>query len=302
MKRLLGLLPPVALAIALVSCSGRSSIPPGPLPNVSGSWEFTAASTKNPGYSTNIEVALKEGQVFVNGNYQENGQISASGQQISFVGFTPAGTIAFSGNCTAATVNQGNSLSGSISGVGGSMNFTYTENGNVFNVTAILDANSQSLDSGTYTEQAAQAGQSNGACNGNVDPTIIDSGSIIGKIVSKLSGMYTGQICQPLDTLCSNTPDTATATLSQSGTTLTVDLLLTGADNASFTLTGPVTGNAFSVQGTFQGQTVAYYGYYELTYDSLTNTNDIPTLYLVNATNSSTEPTYAGTLTVPQTP
>jgi hypothetical protein len=302
MKRLLGLFPPVALAIALVSCSGRSSIPPGPLPNVSGSWEFIAASSMNPGYSTNIEVALKEGQVFVNGNYQENGQISASGQQITFVGFTPAGTIAFGGNCAEATTNPGNSLSGNISGVGGSMNFTYTENGNVFNVTAILDASSQSIDSGTYTEQAAPASQSNGACNGNVDPTIIDSGSITGKIVSKLSGTYTGQICQPLDTLCSNTPDTAIATLGPSGSTLGVNLLLTGADNASFTLTGPVTANAFSVQGTFQGQTVAYLGYYELTYDSLTNVDDIPTLYLVNATNSSTEPTYAGTLTVPRTP
>jgi hypothetical protein len=302
MKRLLGLFPPLALVIVLVSCSGRSSIPPGPLPNVSGSWEFVAASTKNPGYSTNVEVALKEGLVFVNGTYQENGQISASGQQINFIGFTPAGAIAFGGNCTAATVNPGDSLSGSISGIGGSMNFTYTENGNVFNVTAILDASNQSIDSGTYTEQAAPAGQANGDCNGNTDPTVIDSGSIIGKIVSKLSGIYTGQICQPLDTSCTSTEDTATATLSQNGGTLTVSLLLTGADNASFTLTGPVTANAFSVQGTFQGQTVTYLGYYELTYDSATNANDIPTLYLVNATNSSAEPTYAGTLKVPQTP
>jgi hypothetical protein len=302
MRRLLRLFPPVALVIALVSCSGRSSNAPVPLPNVSGSWEFIAASTNNPGYSTNIEVALKEGQVFVNGNDQENGQISASGQQINFVGFTPAGAIAFGGNCAAATSNPGNNLSGSVSGVGGSMNFTYTENGNVFNVTAILDASSQAIDSGTYTEQAAPAGQSNGACNGNTDPTIIDTGSVIGKIVPKLSGNYTGQICQPLDTLCANTPDTATATLSQSGTTLTVNLLLTGADNASFTLTGPVTGNAFSVQGTFQGTSLTYDGYYELTYDAATNANDIPTLYLVNATISSTEPTYAGTLTTPQTP
>jgi len=54
--------------------------------------------------------------------------------------------------------------------------------------------------------------------------------------------------------------------------------------------------------GTFQGTPVIYYGYYELTYDSLINTNDIPTLYFVNATNSATQPAYAGTLTVPQTP
>ncbi len=306
MKRCFYLCPLVALAIALVSCSGGSSIPAQPIPGVSGSWEFIAVSTANPGYSTGIEVALKEGQVFVNGNYAENGQISASGQEISFVGFT-AGTgpnsppnVFFGGNCTSATADPGNSLSGSISGVGGSMNFTYTENGNVFNVTAILDASGQSFDSGTYTEQAAPAGQSNGACNGSSN-SVIDAGSFSGKIVSKLSGTYTGQVCEPLDTACTNPQDAATATLSQSGTTLTVNLLLTGADNTSFTLTGPVTGNAFFVQGTFEGQAVSYNGYYELTYDSLTNANDLPSLYVENAACSAANPQSCGNLlTVPQ--
>jgi hypothetical protein len=309
MKRSFLLFPLVAMAIALVSCSGRSSIPPGPIPNVSGSWEFIAASSTNPGYSTGIEVALREGQVFENGNYQENGQISATGQQISFVGFVAGAQpsdpaeIVFGGNCAAASNNTGNSLSGSISGVGASMNFTYTENGNVFNVSAILDASGQSLDSGTYTEQAAPAGGSNGACNPSTgNNTVLDTGTITGKIVSKLSGTYTGQICEPLDdTSCANAPDSATATLSQSGSTLSVNLLLSGVDNTSFTLTGPVTGNAFFVLGTFEGQTLAYYGYYELTYDSLDNAFDIQTLYLVNATNPS-QPAYAGSLTVPQTP
>ncbi len=299
-----------ALAIALISCSGKSSIPPGPLPNVSGSWEFIAASSAAAGYSTGIEVILSQGQVFVNGNYAQNGQISASGSQINFVGFTPGAgrnsppNIVFGGNCAPATNNSGNSLSGNISGVGGSMNFTYSENGNVFNVTAVLDASGTSIDSGTYTELAAEAGESNGACNpsGSGSDIVLDMGTITGKIVPKLSGTYTGQICQPLDTSCTNAQDAATATLSQSGSTLTVNLLLTGADNASFTLSGPVTANAFSAQGTFQGISVTYYGYYELTYDSLTNVNDIPTLYLVNATNSSMQPAYAGTLTVPQTP
>jgi hypothetical protein len=297
MKRSFLLFPLVALAFALVSCSGSSSIPPGPLPNISGSWEFIAASSTNPGYSTGIEVALKEGQIFVDGNYAENGQISASGQQISFVGFTPGSgqnsppNIVFGGNCAAAGDVTGNSLSGSISGVGGSLNFTYTENGSAYNVTAILDASGQSIDSGTYTLQSGTG------CGGDTGGTITR-----GQIVPKLSGTYIGPICQPLDSSCiNNAQDTATATLSQSGTTLTVNLLLSGADNASFTLTGPVTANAFSVQGTFQGQTVAYYGYYELTYDSSDNAYDTQTLYLVNATNSI-QPTYAGTLKVPLTP
>jgi hypothetical protein len=305
MSRFSLLVPLVALAIVLLSCSGRSSIPPSPMPNISGSWEFIAASSTTPGYSTGIEAALKEGQVFVNGAYAENGQISASGQQISFVGFiagarpTSGPTVVFGGNCSPATDITGNSLTGNISGVGGSMDFTYMENGNIFNVTAIVDASGQSVDSGTYTELAAQAGQTNGACNGS--STVLDAGTITGKIVSKLSGTYTGQVCQPLAGSCNNAEDTATATLSQSGTTLTVNLLLSGADNTSFSLQGPVTGNAFSVLGTFQGQTLTYYGYYELTYDSIDNAYDIQTLYLVNATNPA-QPSYAGTLTVPQTP
>lgn len=291
----------VALTIVSVSCSGRSSIPPGVTPNISGSWEFITTSGTNPGYSTDIEVALQEGQVLVNGVYQPNGQISAAGQQIYFVGFTPTGGIVFGGNCAPATVDAANSIVGSISG-DATINFAYTENGNIFNVTAVLGANGQSVLSGTYTEQAAQSGQSNGACNGNADATAIDTGSITGMIVPKLSGMYAGQLCQPLDTSCSNAQDAATATLGESGTTLTVNLLLNGADNTSLTLTGPVTGNAFSVQGTFQGTSISYYGYYELTYDALDQNYDIPGLYLVNATKSSTEPSYAGTLTVPQTP
>lgn len=35
----------VALAIVFVSCSGRSSVPPALMPNVSGAWEFIAASS-----------------------------------------------------------------------------------------------------------------------------------------------------------------------------------------------------------------------------------------------------------------
>ncbi len=309
MKRSFLLFPLVALAIALVSCSGNSSIPPGLVPNISGSWEFIAYSSTNPGYSTGIEVALKEGQVLVNGNYVENGQISASGQQISFVGFTagahatsPPSSIVFGGNCAAASDNMGNSLTGSVSTVGGSINFTYTENGNVFNVTAILDASGQTLDSGTYTELAAPAGQSNGACNpSDSTNTTLDTGTITGKAVSKLSGTYLGKLCQPLDTLCADTKDAASATLSQSGTTLTVNLLLSGAENVSLTLTGPVTGNAFYIQGTLEGQTVAYNGYYEETYDSSDSSYDIQTIYLVNATNPA-QPNYAGTLVVPLVP
>jgi hypothetical protein len=267
----------LALASALISCSSGSKMAPAAMPNIAGSWEFILASTTQPGNSTGLEVALKEGQTLDTsgaGSYLYTGQISASGPQLNFVGFTPTGGIVFGGNCTPAADNTGNSLTGSISGLGGSMNFTLTENGNVFTVSAILDASGQSIDSGTYTAQSGSG------CS--------DSGTIVtGNIVPKLSGTYTGHL------LVNGNNDSATATLSESSSgTLTMNLVLSGADNASLTLTGPVTGNSFSVQGTFQGTIISYYGYYELTHTT-------PGLYLVNAANPAQE---AGLLTIPTTP
>jgi hypothetical protein len=85
---------------------------------------------------------------------------------------------------------------------------------------------------------------------------------------------------------------TATATENSSGL-LSLNLALAGTDNTTLTLTGPVTGNAFLLQGTVQGQPVVYSGYYELI-------NNIPSLYLVNATDSAS-PNYVATLAF-QTP
>lgn len=268
------------------------------MPNVSGAWEFLLAPSVDPQAQTGLEVALQEGQVLdtsANGGagaYIYTGQISASGAQVSFVTLTPGSTltsppnVAFGPNCPPATVNNGDSLSGSISGLGGSMNFTFTENGNVFTVNAVLDATGQSIDSGTYTAQSGSG------CN--------DSGTIVsGKLVSKLSGTYTGKLCQPLDSSCAGTPDSASVTLSQSKTTLTASMVLSGTDNASITLTGAVAGNTFSVSGTFQGTTVTYYGYYELTYDKTSNAYDTQTIYLANAADPSVK---AGLLTVPVLP
>jgi len=250
----------LGLALVLVSCASKAPAPPPQMPNVSGAWEFILNSTSQPGYATGLEVWLQEGQSLVDGYYEYTGQISASGTQISFVGFTPSG-IVFGGNCAPAADNTGNSLSGSISGVGGSMNFTFTESGNVFTVNAILDASGQFIDSGTYTSQSGSS------CT---DSGIISSG----KIVPKLSGMYAGKL------LVNANNDSATATLSESSGTLTMNLLLTGPDNASLTLTGPVTGNAFFVQGTFDGAEVSYYGYFE-------STASVPTLYLSTVASPS---------------
>jgi hypothetical protein len=279
------------------------------MPNVAGAWEFIATSTTTPGYSTGVEVALQEGQVFNNstGAYDETGQISAASAQVAFVGLNyPNGsskqTIVFGGNCTAANPNTGNALSGSIAGFAGAMSFTYTENGNVFNVTGMLGTDGKSM-TGTYTEQAAEQTGQNGICNGT--SAILDQGSITGTLVSKLSGTFQGQMCEPLDTACAaGADDSATATLSESGSSLTVNVVLTGADNATVTLTGPVAGNLLSVQGTFEGSSISYDGYFQNTFDKADGLYDIPTLYLSNVdlTTSPPTPTYAGTLMVPQTP
>jgi hypothetical protein len=301
----------LALVTTLISCSS-SKIPDAPMPNIAGPWEFIATSTNSAGYSSGIEVALQEAQVFSTqtGTFVPTGQISASGAQVNFVGLNDLkngvpGTIVFGGNCTAATLGSestvlaGNSLTGSISGIAGAMNFTYVDNGNVFMVTGSLSADGKSM-TGTYTEEAEQTGNTNGTCNG--DGNILDQGNITGAAVPKISGTFMGAMCQPLDTAsnCKAT-DNATATLSESSSgILTVNLVLTGSDDTSFSLQGPVTGNLVFFQGTFEGQTVAYEGYLE----SVPSGNFIvPTLYLDNANINSTPPTptHAGTLIVPQT-
>jgi hypothetical protein len=296
MRRIVISVVSLTLAAFFVSCSGGSKIAPAPMPNIAGQWEIMLASSVQPGSSTGLEVAMQEGTMLDTsgaGSYVYTGQISAASSQINFVGLTlgahptSAPHVSFGGNCAPAADDAGNSLTGAISGLGGSMNFSFTENGNVFNVNAVLDASGTSIDSGTYTSQS-----------GNV---CVDSGTVTsGKIVSKLSGTYTGKLCEPLDSSCeSGAEDNATVTLSQSGTTLTFSMVLTGADNTSFTLSGPVTGNEFSVSGTFEGSTVAYEGYYELTYDSSDSMYDTQTLYLVNAADPSVQ---AGLLTVPIIP
>lgn len=288
MKRMFPIVVLIAALVMLLSCSNGKVIGPPAIANISGSWEFLVTLNTNNASLTGIEVALKEGQVLIDGVVQPNGQLSASGtNQIAFITLDPStlDITAFSGNCPPNGSSPVNDLIGSVSSFGGPLSFSYHEAGNLFNVNATLSGDGQSM-TGTIT---AQAGSN---CSG---------GTITGTVVPKLSGTYTGQLCQPLDNSCLGTNDSATATLSQSGTTLTLSLLLTGADNTSFTMTGPVNGRAFSAQGTFLGQSVSYYGYYELTFDSLTQAYDIPSVYLVNtACNPSTQ-TCGNVLTVPQT-
>jgi len=276
MTRFLPAIVILALAVALVSCSSSSVSAPGAsaTPSVAGTWEFLAVSS-NGGGTTGIEVALQEGTVLINGVSEPNGDVSATGvNQIAFVCLNSAGgVISFGGNCAGqsgvCTTTGVNSLSGTADSIGGPFTFTYSENGNAFSVTGTLGSDGQSFVNGTYEQQTG------GAC--------VDSGSVTGLLVPKLTGVYTGKM-----TLPDGTVDSVTATLSQSSGILTVQIIGSTPENVSFNLTGPVTGHAFAVQGQFGGDpAVAYEGYFEVAHQSL---------YFVNTAN----PAYTGTLTLQQ--
>jgi hypothetical protein len=282
MTRTISAISLVTFAIVLTACSGSPSSSTNTsnsanvalLPSIAGAWEFKLFSST--GTLSGMEVALQEGQVLTNGMYQPDGAISASGTQMAFVTLdSGTGLVSgFRGYCPAAGTSA-NTLSGAITTFGSPLsNFTFTENGNVFNVTATLSGDGQSMQ-GTY----ASTSPSN--CP--------DSGTFTGTVVSKLSGTYTGNLTLPSCSVAGC--DSASATLSENSSGVaTLSLVLTGTDNDTLTLTGPITGNAFSVQGSFQRQTVVLDGYYEID-------DNLRTLFLVNA---ATPTQRAGLLTVPQ--
>ena len=263
----------------LLACGGHGTTPQAPPPpNIAGAWEFRAFSDNNGTSFTGIEVALKEGKTLISGVQQPNGQVSATGAtQISIVSINATdGSVVFGGQCPAAAGGT-YSLSGSVVDLSGPFNFSYTENGNVFEVTATLSGDGKSV-IGSYTSAAGSL------CT--------DSGSITGTAVPKLSGTYVGQL-----TLPDGAANSVTVTFAEdSNSVVTVNLVALSPDNLALTMTGPATGNSFVVQGTFQGNLVQYEGYFEPVYDPLTQLM-VPGVYFVNATNA--EPAYAGTLIPP---
>ncbi len=271
----------VVLSISgvLLCCGGSSSsLVSQPLPKISGPWEFIAVSSSAS--LTAIDVALQEGSTLVNGVPTPDGQISADSQQITFLSVSDVSqsinATGFGGNCLPVTLS--NSLGpGSITAQGGTLNFTFTENGNLFNVTGTMSGDDTQLVTGTYTAQMGNSCADSG-------------GTITGQTVPKLSGTFTGTMCPLPGTSCASksdfTDNVTSATLSDSSSgTATLTFILTGTDNTTFTMTGPVTGNAFSVTGTFQGQPVIFYGYYEQVGHP---GSTVGTLYLVNAVNPLT--------------
>jgi hypothetical protein len=287
----------VALVSAFLSCGSGSNSSTGPQipPNIAGSWELIAVS--NTGSVTGIEVALTEGQVLDGGIEVPNGQISASSAQIAFVSLATVSQnlniTGFGGGC-GATASSVNSLGPGTVSANNTVAFTFTENGNVFNVTTTLGSGGTTMVNGTYTPQSGNA------CS---DP----GGTITGTLVSVPSGTYTGQMCPLADsTSCSNQSDDVNAAVSGKSGQLTLNLNLSGTDNTDFSLTGPYTGNSFLVRGTFEGQPVTYYGYFEQVYNNTLQIN-VQSVYLISAadscfSNSADTCTTATVLSVPQNP
>lgn len=272
MRRIIVSTVTVLSSAALISCatSGNTSYTPTPS-SIAGSWEFVASSSTSAGTMTGIEVALTEGTVQVNGINQPDGNISAAGgNQIAFISLNTAPKVQFVPNCPGTGVN---SLAGTVANPGGPVNFAYTENGNVFNVTAVLSTDGNTI-TGTYAPETGNP--------------CVDSGTIVGTKIGKITGTYNGQL-----TLPDGTSPAVDGSATQSGGTLTLTVTNT-TNNAGFSLNGPVMGNEFSVQGTYQGQLSAYYGYYEVV-------KGTPTLYMANAANPAT-PVYAGSLAAPPVP
>ena len=279
----------VTLVLPFISCGGGGSgYTPAVVPGIPGQWEFLASSTTSVGLQTYIEANVQEGQQLSGGVQVPNGQLSASGsQQIAILTVDSSGNVRFSGSCAGMGAND---LTGSVDS-NENVVLSYTENGNIFNVKGTLSSDHKTI-SGTYSSQTGSG------CT--------DSGTFIGTAVAKLAGMYVGQMCSPVNSSCQyplQATDNANASLGQSGSSVKVNFTVTGTDNAGFSLSGPVIGNYFLVTGTFQGQSIIYNGYFELTYDCLTQQIDLPSLYLVNSSAISMVNPFGqvALLTVPQT-
>lgn len=285
MRKIAVLLIGITLSV-LPGCGGSPRGTTPPIPGIAGSWELIAVSSQHPGSQTGIEVNLQQGKALVNELFQPTAQLSAVGtQQMLIVGTTldSAGNISsvnFGGFCPGAGVNT---LNGTVD-VNYNVNLTYSQAGNQFNATALLSSDFKSM-TGTYSSQSGSG------CT--------DSGLFTGLFVPKLSGTYTGQLVLP-----DGTTDAVSATLSESSATkLSANLIITGTDNTSLSLAGVVNGNAFNAQGTFQSQSVTYYGYaYTTTIESGINQGLTQnSIYLVNATDTNNL-IPAGTLSVPIPP
>jgi hypothetical protein len=221
------------LLAPLLGCGGgtsSSSTTTATIPQIAGSWEIKMPSIEQPGYSTLIETNMQ----------QSSGTLSASGgNQIMLIGEHPTGGLYFGGNCSPVGTDT---FTGTVSS-SDAVTITLTENATVYTLTGTVTGTGKTM-TGTYKFQS-------GTCH--------DSGTFVGQQVAQISGTYSGTLN------LTNASDSASAVMAEVPGGFTETLTLTGVDNETDILTGFVVGSVFSVQGTVEGQSISYYGYYDTT-------------------------------------
>lgn len=193
---------------------------------ISGAWEFVAKSSVD-GSTTLIEADL-----------------SANSSQTSATGPNQVQTATYfdnawyvNGACPSASPGQ-NSVSGTVTG--SNISLTFNEGGNVF------------------TGQGSVSGTTVSGSYSGTSPNCPDSGTFTGTQVPDLSGTFSGTLF-----FISGT-DQVTATLTEGNNySLTVQTVLSGADNGNFTFSGSAVANVMFVSGTVSGGSFSLFGYFD---------------------------------------
>jgi hypothetical protein len=232
-----------AFSLCLTGCGGslgsnfNSS---GTLPSVAGGWVFSAGNS-----------GLPQALIAANLSQDASGNVTAANGQITAIGDV-SGSWIF-GDCLA---NQGDGMEqdrfqGNINAQG-QLNGTFYEGQNAWTVSASFTAAgtqgvSDNQLAGTFSPMAEND------CAGASGP-MFGQGAPNFPTLS-VSHTYTGQL-----KFVSGSDDTVQATFQRSGNTLTANLVVSGTDIGSATLTGYTVGSTFYLSGTFNGTQLQYWG------------------------------------------
>ena len=221
----------VSSVLLAVGCGGGSSS--GSSEGISGSYEFVATSSTTSGSTTLIEA-----------NLSANGaQSSANGPSQVQTATHLDGIWYVNGACSSPSAGQ-NSITGTVSG--SSITLTFNEGGNVFTGQGTVNGTAVS---GTYSG-------TNSNCS--------DSGTFTGAQAPNLTGTFSGTLDFP------SGADQLTATLTEgSNYSLTVQTILAGADNGTFTFSGSAVANVMFVSGSVNGNPFSLFGYFDSTVRTL---------------------------------
>lgn len=207
--------------------SSGSSGTPGPT-GIAGAYEFVATSTTKPGSTTLIETNLTAKGA------QSSGTGPSQVQTATYIG----GAWYVNGGCPIIT--PGNSVTGTVSG--SNITLAFNEEGN------------------SFTGQGSVSGTTVTGTYSGTNTNCSDSGTFTGTLVPGLAGTFAGQLNFATGT------DQVSATLTEgTGNSLTVQAVLSGTDNGTFTFSGSAVANVMFVSGTVNGNSFSLFGYLDRT-------------------------------------